>query len=136
MVPLREGIHTKKMKKPLRRVIEPVLTIVAVILLFTFVPWLSSGYKGNFVQQIESETKELEGEFEGEIKNTVEGTSLKNLKNEVKEKLKSPQAQPADSPGGPASNENAKSPRARIQGVLKGVGERSQQAIDESQDQP
>src|SRR5262249_44469496 len=98
MVPLREGLHTKKMKKPLRRVIEPVLTIVAVLLLFTFVPWLSSGYQGNFVQRIESEAKELKEEIKGEVEKTVDGKTLKSLGDEAKQKLKNLKSQPADTP--------------------------------------
>jgi hypothetical protein len=42
-VPLRDGINLKKMKKPLQRVIEPVVTIILVILAFAFIPWLAHG---------------------------------------------------------------------------------------------
>ena len=43
VIPLRDGLNVKKFKKPLRRVIEPVVTIALVVLAFTFIPWLSSG---------------------------------------------------------------------------------------------
>ena len=43
VVPLRDGLNTRKIKKPVRRVVEPVLTIGLVVLAFTFIPWLSSG---------------------------------------------------------------------------------------------
>ena len=41
IIPLRDGINFEKMKKPLGRVIEPAVTIVLVVLAFTFIPWLS-----------------------------------------------------------------------------------------------
>jgi hypothetical protein len=43
VVPLRDGLHWKKLKKPLRRVAEPVLTIGLVVLAFFFIPFLSTG---------------------------------------------------------------------------------------------
>ena len=43
VIPLRDGLNLKKFKKPIRRVIEPVVTIVLVVLAFTFIPWLSNG---------------------------------------------------------------------------------------------
>lgn len=43
LVPLRDGIDPKKLKKPLRRVIEPAFTIGLVVLAFAFIPWLSGG---------------------------------------------------------------------------------------------
>jgi hypothetical protein len=41
VIPFRDGINLNRMKKPLRRVIEPVLTIGLVGLAFAFIPWLS-----------------------------------------------------------------------------------------------
>jgi hypothetical protein len=46
LVPLRDGLDWSRLKKPLRRVIEPVLTICVVGLAFLFVPWLSTGESG------------------------------------------------------------------------------------------
>ena len=43
VIPLRDGLNLRKYKKPLRRVIEPVVTIALVVLAFTFIPWLSTG---------------------------------------------------------------------------------------------
>ncbi len=42
-VSLRDGFDWKKLKKPLRHVAEPALTIGLVGLAFLFVPWLSTG---------------------------------------------------------------------------------------------
>jgi hypothetical protein len=43
VVPLRDGLNRKKLKKPLRRVAEPALTIGLVVLAFLFIPFLSTG---------------------------------------------------------------------------------------------
>ena len=43
VVPLRDGFNWKKLKKPLRRVAEPALTIGLVVLAFLFIPFLSTG---------------------------------------------------------------------------------------------
>src|SRR5262249_13192368 len=43
LVPFRDGLDWSKMKKPLARVIDPIVTIGVVILAFTFIPWLSAG---------------------------------------------------------------------------------------------
>jgi hypothetical protein len=43
IVPLRDGLNWKKLKKPLRRLAEPVMTIGLVLLAFLFVPFLSTG---------------------------------------------------------------------------------------------
>src|SRR5262249_7838121 len=42
-VPLRDGLNWKKLKKPLRRLAEPVMTIGLVGLAFLFIPFLSTG---------------------------------------------------------------------------------------------
>ena len=43
VVPLRDGVNPGKIRKPAWRVAEPALTIVLVVLAFTFIPWLSRG---------------------------------------------------------------------------------------------
>jgi hypothetical protein len=43
VVPLRDGLKWKKLRKPLRRVAEPALTIGLVVLAFVFIPFLSTG---------------------------------------------------------------------------------------------
>ena len=46
VVPLRDGLNLRKLKKPVRRVIEPVVWIGGVVLAFTFIPWLSRDRSG------------------------------------------------------------------------------------------
>jgi DNA-directed RNA polymerase subunit RPC12/RpoP len=41
VIPFRDGINFKRMKKPIRRVIEPAFTIGLVVLAFALIPWLS-----------------------------------------------------------------------------------------------
>jgi hypothetical protein len=43
VVPLRDGLNWKKLRKPLRRVAEPAMTIGLVALAFLFIPFLSTG---------------------------------------------------------------------------------------------
>jgi DNA-directed RNA polymerase subunit RPC12/RpoP len=49
VIPFRDGINWKRLKKPLRRVIEPAATIGLVALAFTFFPWLSYKKEGHIV---------------------------------------------------------------------------------------
>ena len=59
IIPFRDGINMGKMKKPLRRVIEPAVTIGLVIVAFIFIPWLSSGLaaKGNIAERFRSSAR-------------------------------------------------------------------------------
>jgi hypothetical protein len=41
VIPFRDGIDFKRLKRPVRRVIEPAITIGLVGLAFAFIPWLS-----------------------------------------------------------------------------------------------
>jgi hypothetical protein len=41
VIPFRDGINLHRLKKPIRRVVEPALTIGLVGLAFAFLPWLS-----------------------------------------------------------------------------------------------
>jgi hypothetical protein len=43
VIPFRDGINWKRLKKPIRRLIEPAITIGLVGLAFAFIPWLSKG---------------------------------------------------------------------------------------------
>jgi hypothetical protein len=74
VVPLRDGVNAKKMKKPLGRVIEPALTILVVVLAFTFIPWLSSGNsaKGSVAQRIRSSSQALQKDMEGEVNQVLD----------------------------------------------------------------
>ena len=44
LVPLRDGLDLARLKKPVRRVAEPILTIALVVAAFSFIPWLSAGH--------------------------------------------------------------------------------------------
>ena len=93
IIPLRDGIDPKKMKKPMRRVIEPAITIVAVILAFVFIPWLSTGgaAKGNLADRIRAETKSLEGTVKGEVNKALDqarSIDVEKLSTQAQEKLK------------------------------------------------
>jgi hypothetical protein len=43
VIPFRDGINPKRLKKPIHRLIEPAITIGLVGLAFAFIPWLSKG---------------------------------------------------------------------------------------------
>jgi hypothetical protein len=43
VIPFRDGINWNRLKKPVRRLIEPAFTIGLVGLAFAFIPWLSKG---------------------------------------------------------------------------------------------
>ena len=71
VVPLREGLAVNRMKKPLRRVLEPVLTIGLVVLAFTFIPGLSrsgSVKKGTVAARLRAGVDALEEDMKAEVK--------------------------------------------------------------------
>ncbi len=74
VIPFRDGINLKKMKKPLRRVVEPVLTIGLVVLAFTFIPWLSKGDapKGSIAERVKDSASSLKAEIKGKVGRTVD----------------------------------------------------------------
>jgi hypothetical protein len=144
VVPLRDGLNVKKMKKPLRRVAEPVVMIGLVILAFIFIPWLSSGKTGtgNVADRLRSGTRGLGKEMIGEARNL----DVKKIEAQAREKLKalgtegpSGEATPkAPQPGAaaPAPGVGTPSPEAAVRGLMKGVGERVRETVEESQKQP
>ncbi len=87
VVPLRDGIDLKKMKKPLGRVIEPAVTIGLVVLAFTFIPWLSSAQaaKGSIADRIRSGAKALKQDMKGQVDQVVD---VDKLGAQAQEKLK------------------------------------------------
>ena len=92
VVPFRDGINLNKMKKPIRRVVEPVLTIGLVVLAFTFIPWLSSGKsaKGSVGDRIRSGAKALEKDIKSEVEKVTEkakNLDLEKLGTQAQEKL-------------------------------------------------
>ena len=75
------------MKKPLRRVVEPAVTIGLVVLAFTFIPWLSSGQsaKGSIADRIRSGAEDLKKDMKGEVDQVVD---VDKLGAQAQEKLK------------------------------------------------
>jgi hypothetical protein len=106
VIPFREGIsegvmflippftfmymtnHWKKLKKPTLRVLWPAITIIAVILAFTFVPGLHKGGRasGDLKGQLVDGVKNLGEEMRSEVEKAKE-IDLQNLENQAKGKL-------------------------------------------------
>ena len=95
VIPLRDGIDMSKMKKPLRRVIEPAVTIGLVLAAFTFIPWLSTGQaaKGSIADRIRSGAQALTADMKGQVGQVVDvdklgaqaQTKLKELGDKAKD---------------------------------------------------
>jgi len=83
VIPFRDGINLKKMKKPFRRVIEPAVTIGLVVLAFTFIPWLSGGgaAKGTIRDRLSNSARDLGREMEGKVGAAVEKAQALDVKN-------------------------------------------------------
>jgi len=93
VVPLREGLNARKMRKPARRLIEPFVTIGLVILAFTFIPWLSSGAppKGPLAQRLRGSAESLGDEMRGEVRDVAEKVrevDVEKVGAEAQQKLK------------------------------------------------
>lgn len=141
VVPLRGGFTAQKLKKPFRRVAEPVITVALVFLGFTFIPWLSSGGSrgGGVAERLRSSAVELKGEMKDELEKAKD-IDVGKLGAQARERLKelgSP-TQGAESSPVDGSQPGAAPPSAdaAIGGLIKSVGERARQTIDESQKQP
>jgi len=78
IIPLRDGIDFKYMKKPLGRVIEPAVTIGLVVLAFTFIPWLSSGQPatGSIADRVRSGAQNFKEDMKGQIDQVVDVDKL------------------------------------------------------------
>jgi hypothetical protein len=101
VVPFRDGMKLKKMKKPLRRIIEPAITIGLVILAFTFIPWLwgSSKPQGNLRARVGASAQTMEHEVEGIVDKAAgkaKGLDLKKLGDAAERKLGELQGQARD----------------------------------------
>jgi hypothetical protein len=66
VIPFRDGINFKRLKKPIRRVVEPAITVGLVGLAFAFIPWLSKSdtSDGTFSGQLRAGVREIERKFE------------------------------------------------------------------------
>lgn len=142
VVPLRDGFKTKKMKKPFRRVLEPVITIGLVYLAFTFIPWLSAGGtpQGSIKDRLRASAAGLGEEMKGELGTTLDKTKsldVDKLNAKVQSTLKSIGTQP-DASAGDATTpaDKGASPESKIRGAIKDVGKRVRDTVDEAQQQP
>ena len=92
VVPFRDGVDIDKMKKPLRRVIEPAVTIGLVFAAFTFIPWLSSGIasQGTFADRMRSSADGLKNEMKDEVNRNVDkyGGQAREKFKELEDKTK------------------------------------------------
>jgi hypothetical protein len=68
--------HWNRVSKPARRVMEPILTVLAVVLAFAFVPWLASG---------EGASSPAAGPGAGAVSRI--GAGAANLKSGMREKI-------------------------------------------------
>jgi hypothetical protein len=142
VVPLRDGINVRKLKKPFRRVAEPALTIVLVFLGFTFIPWLSGGgsSKGSISARLRSEAETLKGDIKGEVQRVVEkakGLDVDKLGAQASKQIDRLRTTPDDdAAAGDPKEGAAKSPDSAINKLIKDVGQRARETIDEAQKQP
>ena len=120
VVPFRDGINFKKMKKPLGRVIEPAVTIGLVVLAFTFIPWLSSGQsaQGSITDQIRSGARSLKKEMKGEVDKVVDVDKLGAQAQKALKDL-----------GDKAQDLDAKKLGAQAQETLKDLGGKAQETL-------
>ncbi len=93
VIPLRDGFNMKKFKKPLRRVIEPAVTIVLVWLGFTFIPWLSTGKgrAGTIPGRLRATAENLQKDIQGEVDKVADkakSLEIEKLGAQAQEKLK------------------------------------------------
>ena len=138
VIPLKDGFDFRKYKKPLRRVIEPIVTIALVVLAFTFIPWLSTGKAstGTIAERLRSSAESLQTEIEGEVgrvKAKAKDLNLDKLGNDVVEKANKLGTQAQEKLkglGGAAGDDAAQPPpddtggqpqKASVKGLLKDV---------------
>jgi hypothetical protein len=103
-------------KKPLGRVIEPVVTIGLVFLAFTFIPWLSGAQsaKGSTADRIHSGARSLKKDRNGEVGKVVDIG-----------KLGAPAQEPLKEIGDSAKDIDVKKLGARAPEKLKELGSSS-----------
>jgi DNA-directed RNA polymerase subunit RPC12/RpoP len=92
IVPLRDGLNPRKLKQPLRRIAEPVVTTAIVLLALSFVPWLRSGESrsGTIAERLRAGARDLENEVQGQVGAVVDKAKhidFDKLRTEAREKL-------------------------------------------------
>ena len=150
VIPLRDGLNLKKFRKPLRRVIEPVVTIAAVVLAFTFIPWLSKsrGSTGSISDRIRATAADIQGEV-GKVTEKAKDLNLDKLVDQAKaidlnkisaqaqEKLKGLGSSPGDTQATPAAERaGTQPPQASQTGELLKDIKRGRDALKELQKEP
>jgi hypothetical protein len=76
----------KKMKKPVKRVIEPTLTLAAVLAAFAFIPWLNGKQpKGDLKSQLTAGVEALESDVRQQVGDLPQ--NLQRLPREAEELL-------------------------------------------------
>ncbi len=145
VVPLRDGLNSGKMKKPFKRVVEPVVMIAVILAGFTFIPWLRSdrAASGSLADRLKAEAVELKGEMKGELLKRADEASkidVEKIGTKVQSTLKElgtpPEGQKGQAAPKGKAGDQPKSPEAAIQGILQDVGKRARQAVEESQKNP
>ena len=92
LVPLRDGLNARKLKNPARRVAEPIATIAAVFLGFTFIPWLAGDRPagGDLGDRLRKSATGLEKDIQGEVEKVIdkaEQVDVKAIKAEARRRL-------------------------------------------------
>jgi hypothetical protein len=74
VVPLRDGLNPRKLKKPFRRIAEPIVTTAVVILAFSFVPWLagSGARAGSVTERLRAGARDIKQEVQSELDSVVD----------------------------------------------------------------
>ena len=93
VIPLRDGLSPAKLKKPVRRVVEPIATIAAVWVAFAFIPWLrySEASTGTITDRLRSTAKGLESDIKSELGTVTDKAKtleLDKLGAQAQEKLR------------------------------------------------
>jgi hypothetical protein len=148
-IPLRDGLNVKKYKKPLRRIIEPVVTIALVVLAFTFIPWLATGKRseGSISDRIRTTAESLKGEIQGEVDKVTEKAKAldydrlkdqaEKLGTQAQEKFKGLGPSSVQPSGAPASGESGAQPGTgpSVRELLKDV-QKGREALKDLQKEP
>jgi hypothetical protein len=139
IVPLRDGIEMTKLKKPLQRVIEPVITIGLVIVAFTFIPWLAQGKstKGSVSDRLSKTATSLKGEMQRDVDSAfgkAKNLDIEKLGAQVQRQLGKLGSPSGGSPAQmPNNGSEASSPESAINGLIQGVGQHARDVVNESQ---
>ncbi len=152
VVPIRDGLNVRKLKKPARRVIEPVLTVALVVLAFTFIPWLSNGSpaSGSISDRIRATAGTLKKEIAGEVgavAGKTKNLNLDDLSKQVQTQFQGAidkAASSASKLGSPSDEKSSKSssdagespkPESSLGGLIKDA-QRGREMLKEVQKEP